>query len=330
MNPRDQPGVQRLPLDSISIQHLDDYLDALDRVEQCPYRYDEAADTEPVDVLLARGVYWLQDGHNRFVTAQVRGDGDILVDLTINDFLIPTTEWDQPAVLTKHDAARLEKLAIDSIPIPRRLGPCRAGYDVDPADQQWTADMEDRALLYRIKRQAKQAAGANVIRYRQRQYIRLRTALYQTQRKVRQTLNRFSSGRLSNQMKLAPKQQDVWTWSDDIVSSTREGNRPDKFSWHPLTGEVVLTYQDNHADDINRYGTGLDAEYLRFYARRNGQIQTSPWNPLYDDLDYYELEEFAANIQQGCYICAEHFKDLLEPLLPDGYDVDLQGCSTKY
>lgn len=78
-------GVQRLPLAEIQIRYQADYDDALDYVAQHPEDYEEALDTEPVQVQLERGVYWLQDGHHRYVTAQVRGDRDILVDLTIRD-----------------------------------------------------------------------------------------------------------------------------------------------------------------------------------------------------------------------------------------------------
>jgi len=78
-------GVQRLPLDEIRIRYQDDYRNALDYVEQCPDCYEEALDTEPVDVTLERGVYWLQDGHHRLVTAQARGDRDILANLIIKD-----------------------------------------------------------------------------------------------------------------------------------------------------------------------------------------------------------------------------------------------------
>jgi len=78
-------GEQRLPLDQIRIKYLDDYEKALDYVAECPACYEEALDTEPVEVALERGVYWLEDGHHRYVTAEVRGDQDILVDLTIKD-----------------------------------------------------------------------------------------------------------------------------------------------------------------------------------------------------------------------------------------------------
>lgn len=78
-------GVQRLPLDEIQIRYQDDYQSALDYVEQCPDCYEEALDHKPVDVALERGVYWLEDGHHRFVTAQARGDRDILANLTIKD-----------------------------------------------------------------------------------------------------------------------------------------------------------------------------------------------------------------------------------------------------
>ena len=53
-------------------------------MEQHPLDYQNALQ-EPVEVDLASGVYWLQDGHHRYVTAQVLGLDSILVDLTIKD-----------------------------------------------------------------------------------------------------------------------------------------------------------------------------------------------------------------------------------------------------
>lgn len=78
-------GVQRFPLDEIKIRYDTDYQNALWYVEQHPDDYAEALDTEPVEVALERGVYWLEDGHHRYVTAQHRGDRDILAELTIKD-----------------------------------------------------------------------------------------------------------------------------------------------------------------------------------------------------------------------------------------------------
>ena len=78
-------GEQRLPLKNIKIKYQDDYDNALEYVTEHPDDYGEALDTEPVDVALERGVYWLEDGHHRYVTAQLRGDADILADLTIKD-----------------------------------------------------------------------------------------------------------------------------------------------------------------------------------------------------------------------------------------------------
>ncbi len=78
-------GVQLLPLDQINIRYQADYDNALDYVVASPTDYEEALDTEPVEVALESGVYWLQDGHHRYVTAQVLGHATILADLTIKD-----------------------------------------------------------------------------------------------------------------------------------------------------------------------------------------------------------------------------------------------------
>jgi hypothetical protein len=77
-------GEQRLALADIRIKYEDDYENAVDYVTKHPTDYEDALDV-PVDVSLERGVYWLEDGHHRFVTAELRGDRDILVSLTIKD-----------------------------------------------------------------------------------------------------------------------------------------------------------------------------------------------------------------------------------------------------
>ncbi len=81
-------GIQELPLHRIRIQYQADYDNALDYVEQHPTAYQDALQPgrqEPVEVALESGVYWLQDGHHLFVTAQVLGHDTILADLTIRD-----------------------------------------------------------------------------------------------------------------------------------------------------------------------------------------------------------------------------------------------------
>jgi len=93
-------GVQYLPLDQIQVRDQDDYLDALADVEQYPDCYDDE-DAEPIGVVLERGVYWLERGHRRYVTAECRGDHDILVDLKIRDNPVKVLL----AMLNKHTAS---------------------------------------------------------------------------------------------------------------------------------------------------------------------------------------------------------------------------------
>ncbi|KKN24939.1 hypothetical protein LCGC14_0889870 [marine sediment metagenome] len=166
------------------------------------------------------------------------------------------------------------------------------------------------------------------IQYRDHLY---READLQGQRAGRRQLVEFRRGRLTNQMWLAKKQKDIWRWSGDLVGSIdQQGNVPDKASWHPLTGEVVLTHRANHGDDIMLYGTQPEHQYLRLQVRRNGQINIIPWNPIWDDVDYDDLHLLEAEIQQACYVVAEHFQDLLEPTLPPEFFLNLRGCSEKY
>jgi len=77
-------GIQQLPIDQIQIKYQDDFENALDYVEDCLDCYVDALD-EPVEVSLERGVYWLEDGHHRYVTAVGLGNDTILADLTIKD-----------------------------------------------------------------------------------------------------------------------------------------------------------------------------------------------------------------------------------------------------
>lgn len=116
-------------------------------------------------------------------------------------------------------------------------------------------------------------------------------------------------------------------------STDQDDLPPTKLSWHPLSGETILTAAGgNHVDDINRSGQHPDHEYLRGYVwHDNGQtVEISPWNPLFEDLDHHDLQQLEDEIQSACFAVADHFKNLLEPLTDDRYIVSVQGCSHKY
>ena len=78
-------GTHRLPLAAINIKYEDDYKNAVQEIEEGWWVPEEGADEEPVDVALERGVYWLEDGHHRYVNAELSGQEDILANLVIKD-----------------------------------------------------------------------------------------------------------------------------------------------------------------------------------------------------------------------------------------------------
>jgi len=77
-------GVQEVPVADLHIKYDVDYENALDAVEEDPEGWVDALD-EPVDVSLERGILYLEDGHHRYVTAQMLDLPTILADVTIKD-----------------------------------------------------------------------------------------------------------------------------------------------------------------------------------------------------------------------------------------------------
>lgn len=78
-------GVHELPLDVIQIKYKDDYQNAVEEINEGLWEPQEGIEDEPVDVSLERGVYWLEDGHHRFVASKLMGRDRILANLSIKD-----------------------------------------------------------------------------------------------------------------------------------------------------------------------------------------------------------------------------------------------------
>jgi len=78
-------GVQELPVGDIKIKYADDYNNAVAEIEEGLWEGNESALEEPVEVSLERGIYWLEDGHHRYVMARGLGRDTILADLSIKD-----------------------------------------------------------------------------------------------------------------------------------------------------------------------------------------------------------------------------------------------------
>ena len=78
-------GLHELPVDQIQIKYADDYRNAMDEIQEGLWQPEEGIEDEPVDVSLERGVYWLEDGHHRFVAFKLAGRPTILADVTIKD-----------------------------------------------------------------------------------------------------------------------------------------------------------------------------------------------------------------------------------------------------
>ncbi len=78
-------GVHELPLDIIKIKYEDDYRNAVEEINEGLWQPEEGIENEPIDVSLERGVYWLEDGHHRFVAFTLVGRDRILANLTIKD-----------------------------------------------------------------------------------------------------------------------------------------------------------------------------------------------------------------------------------------------------
>lgn len=141
-------GEQRLPLDQIQIRYQDDYDDARDYVTEHPEDYLEALETEPIEVALERGVYWLEDGHHRYVTAQLRGDTDILVDLTIKDNPVRVLAQQTASSARDHDAGpqelELERLFQKLLPGTQFANKVFAvgGYVRDQLQEREPADLD--------------------------------------------------------------------------------------------------------------------------------------------------------------------------------------------
>jgi len=104
-------GVHRLPLSSINIKYEDDYKNAVDEIEEGLWVPNDTE--EPIDVSLERGVYWLEDGHHRYVNAQKQGLADILANLQIKDNPVRALMQKRTSE-TVDDAVRVASVSVES------------------------------------------------------------------------------------------------------------------------------------------------------------------------------------------------------------------------
>lgn len=77
-------GVQELPLVDLHVKYADDYENAVQDVQEDPDGWVDVLD-EPIDVVLERGILFVDDGHHRYVTAQTLDHQTILADVQILD-----------------------------------------------------------------------------------------------------------------------------------------------------------------------------------------------------------------------------------------------------
>jgi ADP-ribose pyrophosphatase YjhB (NUDIX family) len=78
-------GIHELPLRAINIKYETDYQNAVAEIQEGHWAPEEGIEDEPVDVSLERGIYWLEDGHHRYVAFELADRPTILADVTIKD-----------------------------------------------------------------------------------------------------------------------------------------------------------------------------------------------------------------------------------------------------
>ena len=130
---------------------------------------------------------------------------------------------------------------------------------------------------------------------------------------------------LATRMELAPSQQGEWNFLDGVINSTnRKGNKPTKLSWHPWSGELLLGYNENHVDTIDRDGSHPYDAYVRAEIKRGrGRIICGPWLPNEhfpspEIIDYVEDDA-----QKACFRTLRQFKTVLRPKLPEDEQLEI-------
>jgi hypothetical protein len=160
--------------------------------------------------------------------------------------------------------------------------------------------------------------GGDSLLYRGALYVKTASPRVKLPKQVVALLRRrFRVPNFSSEISIPEKNAAMWDINpNDILESTlkyREEDRPVRFSWHPVSGEFLLsTPSEMHAHTIRSHGTHPFDEYVRgIVLRDQGTIATRPWapnvdfgmmtgDPEEDRAQQYMMEQASKESQEAC------------------------------
>jgi hypothetical protein len=191
----------------------------------------------------------------------------------------------------------------------------RTGWLSGQAEAAWRDSKREHPFAFRYR--ADQVASS-ILMYQGALYREAQYVPHPLPKQVVALLRkRFRSPTFSNELNIPQKNAKNWDIDPgNVLDSTvmySTGSLATRFSWHPVSGEFLLSAPaEMHAITIRNYGTHSFDEYVRGLVLRDQKvIATRPWAP---DVDFgmmtgdpdedraqqYLMEQASAESQEAC------------------------------